>query len=123
MREAYLLAPMLENAARIRGVDLQMKPIYVSRQATFLAGLESFGDDELALLGIHGLKIGELFEVLDISEEGVHFEAFLEERIENCRYIMGENGGSIYDQLGVFYAAHPYKLKFWRLCSGIGSFL
>ncbi|MCY9696756.1 HAD family hydrolase [Paenibacillus alginolyticus] len=112
MREAYLLAPMLENAARIRGVDLQIKPIYVSRQATFLAGLESFGDNELALLlGIHGLKLGELFEVLDISEEGVHFEAFWEERIENCKYILGENGSSVYDQIGVFLRSAPIQTK------------
>lgn len=112
MREAYLLAPMLENAARIRGIDLQIKPIYVSRQATFLAGLECFGDDELAfLLGIHGLKIGELFEVLDISEEDVHFEAFLEERIENCKYIIGENGSSIYDQVGDFLRSSSIQTK------------
>ncbi|KQX48981.1 HAD family hydrolase [Paenibacillus sp. Root444D2] len=112
MREAYLLAPMLENAARIRGIDLQIKPIYVSRQATFLAGLESFGDDELALLlGIHGLEIGELLEVLDISEEGVHFEAFLEERIENCKYMVGENGSSIYDQVVGFLRSAPIQTK------------
>ncbi|NOU91144.1 hypothetical protein GC102_36260 [Paenibacillus sp. LMG 31460] len=112
MREAYLLAPMLENAAHIRGVDLQIKPIYVSRQATLLAGLESFGDNELALLlSIHGLKIGELFEVLDISEEGVHFEPFLEERIENCKYIIGENGSSIYDQVGGFLRSAPIQTK------------
>ncbi|MDQ0901347.1 HAD family hydrolase [Paenibacillus sp. V4I7] len=114
MREAYLLAPMLESAARIRGVDLQIKPIYVSRQATFLAGLESFGDDELTLLlGIHGLKISELFEVLDICEESdhFHFEAFLEERIETCKYIVGENGSSIYDQIGGFLRSAPIQTK------------
>jgi FMN phosphatase YigB (HAD superfamily) len=112
MREAYLLAPMLENAARLRGVDLGVKPIYVSRQATFLAGLESFGDEELAyLLGIHGLKIGELFEVLDIREDGVHFESFLESRIEACSDIRGENGGTIYDQLLNFLRSAPVQTK------------
>ena len=70
MREAYLLAPMLEQAAHMRGVELQVKPIYVSRQATFMAGLEHFGEDELTyLLGIQGLKVGELFDVLGVGLE------------------------------------------------------
>lgn len=112
MREAFLLAPMLENAARIRGVDLQVKLIYVSRQATLLAGLESFGEDELAyLMRIHGLKIEELFEVLDISGDSADFEAFMQEEIEASKRIKGEAGGSLYDQLAHFLLSEPIQRK------------
>ncbi|NOV04182.1 HAD family hydrolase [Paenibacillus planticolens] len=100
MREAHLLAPMLEQAAQQRGVELQVKPVYVSRQATFMAGLERFGEAELAyLLGIHGLKVGELFEVLDISMEEERLKAYLTETVEACRHISGDNGQTIYDLL------------------------
>lgn len=100
MREAYLLGPMLEQAALMRGVELQVKPVYVSRQATFMARLEHFGENELAiLLGIQGLKVGELFDVLGVGWEEGHFEAYRKESIEACRYITGDNGETIYDFL------------------------
>ncbi|MBD0381816.1 HAD family hydrolase [Paenibacillus sedimenti] len=83
MREAYLLAPMLEATARMRGVELQVKPIYVSRQGTYLAGLQTFGRADLdKLLGIRGVKVGEIFELLDISEEAGLFAADLDKKVE-----------------------------------------
>lgn len=85
MREAYLLAPMLEQAAHLRGVELQVKPVYVSRQATFMAGLQHFGEDELAyLLGIQGLKVEELFDVLGVGLDDGHFDTYLEKRLKHA---------------------------------------
>ncbi|MBA2939192.1 hypothetical protein HZF08_12825 [Paenibacillus sp. CGMCC 1.16610] len=100
MREAYLLAPMLEQAAQLRGMELQVKPVYVSRQATFMAGLEHFGEDELAyLLNIQGLKVRELFDVLGVGLDERDFELYLEKPIEACKYITGDNGETIYSLL------------------------
>ncbi|MCY9662981.1 hypothetical protein P5G65_17000 [Paenibacillus chondroitinus] len=100
MREAYLLAPMLEQAAQLRGMELQVKPVYVSRQATYMAGLEHFGEDELAyLLNIQGLKVRELFDVLGVGLDEEAFEAYLEKPIEACKYITGDNGETIYSLL------------------------
>lgn len=108
MREAYLLAPMLEQAAHMRGVELQVKPVYVSRQATFMAALEHFGEDELAyLLGIQGLKVGELFDVLGVGLDDGHFDAYLETTIEACKYITGDNGGTIYARLCDYLLSEP----------------
>ncbi|NQX67040.1 HAD family hydrolase [Paenibacillus alba] len=112
MREAYLLAPMLENAAQLRGIPLQVKPIYVSRQATLLAGMASFGEVELAnLVGIHGLGVGELFEVLAIGEESRHFAPYVQQKIEACKQIKGESGDTIYDQLANFLRSEPIQRK------------
>lgn len=112
MREAYLLAPMLEQAAYLRGVELQVKPIYVSRQATFMAGLEHFGENELAyLLGIQGLKVGELFDVLGVGLEDGHFEAYMKESIEACKYITDDNGLTIYDFLCDYLLREPGQSK------------
>lgn len=112
MREAYLLAPMLEHAAQLRGVELQVKPVYVSRQATFMAGLERLGEAELAyLLGIHGLKMGELLEVLDIGAEEEKFKAYLAEPIEACRHIAGDSGQTIYDLLRSYLLSEPVQSR------------
>lgn len=101
MREAYLLAPMLEHAARQRGVKLQVKPVYVSRQATFMAGLEHFGIAEFAYLtGIHGLTVNELFEVLGIdAEQDGRLQPYLHETIEACKSISLENGEIVHKLL------------------------
>ncbi|GAA3402104.1 HAD family hydrolase [Paenibacillus hodogayensis] len=47
MREAHLLGPALENAARARGLAIAVKPLYVSRQATLLASMTDYTEREL----------------------------------------------------------------------------
>ncbi|MFD0693772.1 HAD family hydrolase [Paenibacillus sp. GCM10027628] len=102
MREAYLLAPMLEATARMRGVELQVKPVYVSRQGTYLASLQTFGATELdKLLGIRGVKVGEIFELLDISDEAGSFAAELEKRID----------GELAERLRVFLLDERIRVK------------
>ncbi|SDE29896.1 hypothetical protein SAMN02799630_05102 [Paenibacillus sp. UNCCL117] len=68
MREAVLLGPMLEQAARLRGVQLRVIPLYVSRQATYLAALERFGEEELDRLLLTGGTVRELLLTLGIPE-------------------------------------------------------
>ncbi|TXK74446.1 HAD family hydrolase [Paenibacillus sp. N3.4] len=103
MREAYLLGPLLENCARMRGIPLDVKPLYVSRQATYLASLESFGLDELMyLLAIHGVKVGELFEMLGIREERMFFAEYVEEQAEDCKQLKDEQGQNVYEKLKDF---------------------
>ncbi|MDD9269755.1 HAD family hydrolase [Paenibacillus sp. GCM10023248] len=95
MREAYLLAPMLEHASRLRGMELQVKPVYVSRQATMMAGLERFGEAELAALaGIHGLKVHELFDVLGIDgPQDDRLAPYLQETVESCKRMTASVSG------------------------------
>ncbi|MGG1555652.1 HAD family hydrolase [Paenibacillus ferrarius] len=98
MREAYLLGPMLERAASLRGMTLEVKPVYVSRQAVLLAGMSSFGERERdQLLGIHGVKVHELWEVLELQEEAAAFASWQEVEVAECRTVRLENGETVYD--------------------------
>ena len=46
-----------------------------------------------------------------ISAKKVFILKILEERIENCKYIIGENGSSIYDQIGELLRSAPIQSK------------
>jgi predicted HAD superfamily hydrolase len=102
MREGYLLGPILETAARSRGIDLTVKPLYISRQAVYLPQMEEFTESELdKLLAIPGLKIKDLFnsllihdkleDFLDLLDPGVSGEAVISETAnvdQNLKYYL-----------------------------------
>ncbi|CAG7619057.1 HAD family hydrolase [Paenibacillus allorhizosphaerae] len=68
MREGYLLGPMLQRAVRFRGLDIQVVPIYVSRQAVYLPSLSGFGEAELESLLQKGVTVKEAFDLLQIED-------------------------------------------------------
>ncbi|PYI57236.1 hypothetical protein DLM86_01985 [Paenibacillus flagellatus] len=68
MREAHLLAPALEQAARMRGLNVAVKPLYVSRQATMLAAMERFGEHERdKVLALGHITAGEVLTMLGVG--------------------------------------------------------
>jgi FMN phosphatase YigB (HAD superfamily) len=69
MREAHLLAPALENAAKLRGLSIRIVPLYVSRQATLLASMDTFTERELSRVAELGLiTIGEMLAMLGVAD-------------------------------------------------------
>ncbi|TMV47473.1 hypothetical protein FE783_20955 [Paenibacillus mesophilus] len=70
MREAHLLGPALANAARMRGMAVSVKPLYVSRQATLLASMSDFGERELEqVAGLGPITLGEVAEMLGVGSD------------------------------------------------------
>ncbi|WP_248925670.1 HAD family hydrolase [Paenibacillus hamazuiensis] len=68
MREGYLLGPMLERVVRQRGLSLEVKPLYVSRQALYLPSLEQFGVLELdELLQRSEISANDVFHALQLE--------------------------------------------------------
>lgn len=68
MREAHLLGPALENAARMRGLKIGVKALYVSRQATLLASMRDFTERELEqVAGLGHITLGEMAGMLGID--------------------------------------------------------
>ncbi|TNJ62687.1 HAD family hydrolase [Paenibacillus hemerocallicola] len=72
MREAHLLGPALESAARMRGLKIGVKPLYVSRQATLLASMRDFTERELEQVsGLGHITLGEVAGMLGIDAADV----------------------------------------------------
>lgn len=72
MREAHLLGPALENGARMRGLNIGVKPLYVSRQATLLASMRDFSERELEQVsGLGHITLGEAAGMFGIDAADV----------------------------------------------------
>ncbi|MBP1995666.1 HAD family hydrolase [Paenibacillus eucommiae] len=100
MREGYLLAPMLEAAARMRGAELTVKPVYLSRQSTYLAALERFEVSDLErLLELDWVKVGDVFSMLDIVEEAGPYQPYLDLSVAQCSLIPDASSGSVTESL------------------------
>ncbi|WP_127606779.1 HAD family hydrolase [Paenibacillus validus] len=103
MREGVLLTPMLEQAARSRGIPLRVVPLYVSRQATYLASLRRFDEAELERLFRSGdAKVGELLQKLGQAEEAHAFGEALGLSLQECRTMKDEQAGTLLEKLRRF---------------------
>jgi FMN phosphatase YigB (HAD superfamily) len=70
MREGALFSDLLTTAARARGLDLDVAPLYVSRSATWLASLEAFEESAIRkILSRRHLTIAEVMNDLDIADD------------------------------------------------------
>ncbi|WP_225993299.1 HAD family hydrolase [Actinomadura rudentiformis] len=69
MREGELLAELLNNAARARGLDVEAKPVWLSRFVTSLAGLDSLDTDAVHAFVRSGyqLTVRQTLTVLDLK--------------------------------------------------------
>lgn len=106
MREAHLLGPALEKAARIRGLQVSVKPLYVSRQATLLASMRDYTERELEqVAGLGHITFGEAAGMLGIDA------CELPDPLQRClRLSVSEardSGESLYDAFKRFMLQEP----------------
>jgi predicted HAD superfamily hydrolase len=113
MREAYLLGPMLEQAARMRGMALTIKPVYVSRQAVYLASMENWNRAALnRLFEQDWTTVGDLFALLDIAGESAPFQLYMQTKLANCQLIADESGETtIAEQVREYLLSERMKQK------------
>jgi FMN phosphatase YigB (HAD superfamily) len=69
MREGHMLAPMLTQAAQARGLDIEVAPLYVSRQAVSLAGARDLGGDLMSRLLDHRrhMRMTDIFALVGME--------------------------------------------------------
>ncbi|MEF3302240.1 HAD family hydrolase [Paenibacillus sp. GYB003] len=121
MREAHLLGPALENAARMRGLNISVKPLYVSRQATLLASMRDFTERELErVFGLGPITVGEALDMLGLLPEGEEapireFAPHLHVRIAEARSVEWPADGSgrttLYDALKRYALREPVRRR------------
>jgi hypothetical protein len=99
-------------SARMRGMPLIIKPIYLSRQATYLASIDQFDAEDLEyLLNIDWANVGDLFTILDITEEASQFQSYLDISLLECNSIMLESGLTVVEKLKRFLLESSIKQK------------
>lgn len=70
MREGYLLGELLKREAEYRGQKLYVKPIYVSRKATYLPSISEINKEEIEnLIGARNLTISEAIDLVGLNSD------------------------------------------------------
>jgi predicted HAD superfamily hydrolase len=68
MREGKLLAQMISKAAHSRNLELEIRPMYISRQAITLISVAEFGREQIEDLFVrNNFSVRNLFELLEID--------------------------------------------------------
>ena len=81
MREAEIFEPMLKNAAKKRKMDLNIAPLYVSRESTWFASLKEWNNEECEnLLGKTRISVQDVFTLIStdvpafVKEDHIHLK-------------------------------------------------
>ncbi len=101
MREAVLLAPMLERVVKQRNLVIPVHSLYVSRQAVVLAGKEIFDAgllDSMARTRQY-FRISELFSTLGFDAVPEAFLPYSDTYLENAKGVYLNAGNSLYEAL------------------------
>lgn len=68
MREGYILGRLLENEALSRGMELEVKPIYISRKVTYIPSIKKIDREEIEnMIGARNLTVIESFKLMGIE--------------------------------------------------------
>ena len=70
MREGYLLGELLKNEAMVKGYDLEVHPIYVSRKVTYIPSIQRVNREEIEnMIGARNLTIRESLHLMGLEED------------------------------------------------------
>ncbi|MFL2913063.1 MAG: hypothetical protein ACJZ64_00315 [Opitutales bacterium] len=84
MREAELFEPMLKNAAKKRNLKLNIHPLYVSRESTWLGSLDEWNKEECEnLMGKIGITVSDVFRHLEIKLPSSINQQYLDKKVKN----------------------------------------
>lgn len=104
MREGKLLGQMIKNAASERGQDFRVQPIYISRQASYLASLQDFNEEELGnLFERNNLTVKDLFEMLKLNHHLEKFGKFKNTYLTDSHKIEMGNGKTLRAKIFEFF--------------------
>ena len=106
LREAHTLSPLLENAARARGIKIEVVPLSVSREATVLAAAEEVNDSliDTFFTNREYFTIRNLFESLEMAEDLSRFRDFADFYLWQAHNAVTAGGGTLLEDLRRFLA-------------------
>lgn len=88
MREGYLFTEILKRAITYKGLDIQVKPLYVSRKSTYLFDKENIDIPDIQqLLWRQHFKVKDLFELLQLEQYPDWLEKYQDNYIEDLNNV------------------------------------
>jgi predicted HAD superfamily hydrolase len=97
MREGKLLTQLIVRAAQRRGIELEVKPLYISRWATTLAGLEKFEREQIEnFFDRRNFSVQNFLDLLEIDEsDRTMFDDYVDIFLDDANNTMIENSISL----------------------------
>lgn len=106
MREGAFLSELLNRAAKMRGREYSIEPLYVSRFAVFTALFEVITEKEVEYLAsTYNISLSDVFKVLKIEDYMSEYEEYSSYAVNELRTI-SDGEKSIYDRLLEYLTAH-----------------
>lgn len=103
MREGALLSRMLIESAKESGIRCEIKPIYVSRQATYFPSIEVFGKEQLGnMFEKKNFTIGHLLNMLSLDGDDV-LRRYWNANLTACKDITVTPGQSLRQYIMSFF--------------------
>lgn len=91
MREGLFLSELLEKGAKERGLCIDIKPLFISRQSMFSSTLDNITEENINyILGTYNLTVREVYSLLGIEDCIGRFEKYRDTFIEKTREIVEE---------------------------------
>ncbi len=110
MREAVTLGPLLRRAVEARGLNLPVAPLYVSREALFLASRNGLGPEDLeSFFERPGFRLGDLFRCLRVESPPPHLASFSDELLVEARQVEIPGHGNLREAVWDWLTSVPVQ--------------
>ncbi|MBU5477598.1 hypothetical protein KQI69_00065 [Eubacterium sp. MSJ-13] len=75
MREGYILGKLLEKEAASRDMELDVRPIYISRKVTYIPSIKKIDREEIEnMIGARNLTVSESLRLMGLEPESIEHE-------------------------------------------------
>lgn len=110
MREGMLLGKLIQNVVDRRGLNIRVEPFYISRQASYLAGLKVFNDEEMQkLFERNNFTVEDLFTVFQLEKYFDLFERYGLIPLTKCSEIEIKKGQNLRTAIFDFFQTLEIK--------------
>ncbi|EKQ51105.1 MULTISPECIES: haloacid dehalogenase [unclassified Clostridium] len=109
MREGYILEKMLKKIVKYRNLEINIKPIYISRKAIFLPSLKFLDNEVLKkMFERSNFTVEDLFNSLKIDQYIERFSEFKNVKLEDA-YKINVNNGNLKNEIFEYMLSDKIK--------------
>ncbi|KIV53479.1 hypothetical protein AM501_15400 [Aneurinibacillus migulanus] len=105
MREGALLASLIREGIKNEQLNIEVKPLYVSRQATYFAGIESFDTEQLGnMFERNNFTVFDLIRMFKLEDTAECLKQYYHVMLTECKDIELTEGCSLRRYLIDFFS-------------------
>ncbi len=104
MREGELFTTLIAHVVKARQLNIEVKPLFVSRQSTYLAGLDTYGEQALiSVFSRRHFSVRNLFELFELDITNSPYSDYHDTMLSNSHEVVLTNGEVLREALISFF--------------------